>query len=293
MTSKHDARLTRATAATGPKRSSVAIPKPPLPYIRNACFDIKPHKPPPPFGGGSYLMPDPDKWNTDPWPGFEDAPSTIVEQCLEHLPRETTPPLPDKATRRLKVTQQIRCGDPCNVQVVRCDVDGKDLVAKIFDHLYFEFGTCEEYERSPTYFVEWFYSCEAAAYMRIGETGLDGEYTPGFEDCWSLKLPLHDAQGSFVAFREVRLILQQFVPGDTMEALIDRGKLDKIDPEVRMDLLDYVMEALTWLVFIEVQSDNLHPRNFMVWKDVNKSSRWQITLINFSHSRVRDLPNSE
>ncbi|KAH8743107.1 hypothetical protein F5883DRAFT_441360, partial [Diaporthe sp. PMI_573] len=265
---------------------SVAIPEPPLPYIRNAFFDIKPHKPPPPFGGSSYLKPDPDKWKCRP------VACTIVEQCLEHLPRETTPPLPDKATRRLKVTQQIRCGDPCNAQVVRCDIDGKDLVAKIFDPLYIESEKCEEYERSPTYFVESFYSCEAAAYMRIREKGLDGEYTPRFEGCWSLKLPLHDAEGRFMAFREVRLILQQFIPGDTMQALIDRGEVAKIDPEVRMDLLDRIMEAQSRL-FIGVQSDDLHPRNFMVWKDANKSNRWQITLIDFSHSRVRDLPNSK
>lgn len=201
MTSEHDARVTPPTntAATGPqvsgssppthtltdssKKPVVAISKPPLPYIRDACFDIKPHKPPPPFGGSSYLMPDPNKWDPTPWPDFnEDAPNTIVEQCLQHLPRKTTPP-PDKATRRLKVTQQIRSGDPCNAQVVRCDVDGKDLVTKIFDPLYMEFEMCWEYEFSPTYFMEWFYSCEAAAYIRIREKGLDGVYTPRFEDC--------------------------------------------------------------------------------------------------------------
>lgn len=306
MTSNHDVRVTPTTAATGPqaggssssnhtltaspKRPSVAIPRPPLPYIRNACFDIKPHKPPPPWGGSSYKMPDPKEWNPNPWPDYdEDAPDTMVEQCLGHLPRKTTPP-PDKATRHLKITQQIRCGDSCNAQVVRCDVDGKDLVAKIFDPLYMDFETCWEYERPPTYFMECFYSCEAAAYMRIREKGLDGKFTPRFGDCWYLELLIHDAEGRIVVSREIRLILQEFIPGDTMEALIEREEVDKIDPEVRMDLLDRVMEAETRLRFIGVQSDDQHPRNFMVWKDANESNRWQITWTDFSHSRVRDIP---
>lgn len=307
MDSKYVARVTPTTAAAGPqtggsyppndtltttpKSSSVPIPKPPVPYITNACFDIRPHEPPPPFGGSSYDKPDPAKWNAHPWPDFEDAPSTVVEQCLQHLPRATDL-ASDQAVRCLKITQQIRCGDPCNAQVVRCDVDGKDLVAKIFDPFYFELEKCQELELSPTYFAEFFYSCEAAAYTRIRENGLDGKYTPRFEGCWYLKRPVHDAEGRLVTVREVRLILQQFIPGDTMQRMIERKEVDKIDPEVRMDLLDRVMEAQSQLLFIGVQTDDLHPRNLMVWEDANKADRWQIALIDFSHSRVRDLPTS-
>ncbi|ROV87202.1 hypothetical protein VSDG_09944 [Cytospora chrysosperma] len=281
------------TLAASSKSSSAVTPKPPLPYVCDACFDIKPHEPPPAYdGGSSYFKPDPNEWNGMPWPRGEGAPSTIVEQCLGHLPRKTKPPS-DQAARRLQVTQQIRCGDPCNAQVVRCRVDGKDLVAKIFDPLYIDFYKCEDYDLSPTYFSERFYSCEAAAYMRIKEGGLDGKYTPSFEGCWFLELPLHDAGGRLVARREVRLILQQFVPGDTMQALVERGEADKIPPKVRMELLDRIMEAQSQLDFIGVQSNDLHPRNYIVAKDANDSHGWKITLIDFSQSRVRDLPNSK
>lgn len=301
---QHDPRVTPTTAATKPKAGGSSRPnttptasskgapgKPPLPYKPGACFEIKPHNPPPPFGGGSYKDPEPGEWNQNPWPEFfEDAPPTMVEQCLQHQPWRTTLP-PDQAIRNLKVTEKIRCKDPCNAQVVRCKVDGKDLVAKIFDPLYIDPAKCDELEVSPVTIAETYYSYEAAAYMRIKEKGLDGKYTPRFEGCWYMELPIHDANGC-LALREVRLILQQFITGDTMQHLIERGEVNKIPPEVRVDLLDRVMEVDARLALIGVQSDDLHPRNFMVWKDANKSNEWQITLIDFSHSRVSNLPTS-
>lgn len=210
----------------------------------------------------------------------------MIEQLLAHPPRKTTPH-PDQTARRLQVTQQIRCGDPCKAQVVRCLVDGRDLVAKIFDPLYVGL---DEDGFPPTYYSERFYSCEAAAYKRIKEGGLDGRFTPKFEGCWSLELPLRDPEGRLI-HREVRLILQQFIPGDTMQTLLERGVVGNFDPHVRMDMMDRLMEACSELDFIGVRNDDIHPRNLMVFKDAKKE--WQMTLIDFSHSRVRDLKYSK
>lgn len=276
-----------SSSSSSEATSSTNLQPPPLPYVPGACFDIKQHNPPPPYdGGGEYDSPDPKEWDGDPWLWGQGAPNTIIEQYLAVPPRKTTTP-PDQSARRLQVTDQIRCGDPCKAQVVRCRVDGKDLVAKIFDPLYVGF---DKYGRPPTYFSERFYSCEAAVYERITESGLDGKFTPKFEGCWYLELPLRDLNGH-VVLREVRLILQQFIPGDTIQALMERGEVDKIDAEVRMDLLDRVMEAISQLDFIGVQSFDMHPRNLIVAKDAQNS--WQITIIDFSHSRVQDLPNSK
>lgn len=116
--------------------------------------------------------------------------------CLEHRPWRTSRPPdqapPHEATRRLQVTQQIRCGDPYNAQVVRCRVHGKsvdgkenlagkDLMAKIFDPHYTGLKKCEECECSPTYFMGDYYSSEAAAYTGIKEKKLDGKFPPKFE----------------------------------------------------------------------------------------------------------------
>lgn len=275
------------SSSSSDELSTTNLLPPPLPYVPGACFDIKPHNPPPPYdGGGAYHKPDPKEWDGKPWPWGKGAPNTIVEQLLAHPPRKTIPH-PDKTARRLQITHQIRCGNPCNAQVVRCLVDGRDLIAKIFDPLYVGL---DEDGFPPTYFSERFYSCEAAAYERIKERGLDGKFTPKLEGFWYLEMPLRDPEGC-VVLREVRLILQQFIPGDTMQALSERGEVDKIDPEVRMDLLDRLAETVSQLHFIGVQSQDTHPRNLMVFKDAE--DEWQITLIDFSHSRVRDLPNSK
>lgn len=262
--------------------------RPPLPYVPGAHFEIKPHNPPPPLDDGSgYKKPDPKVWNMNPWPFGDGAPQGIVAQYLAHPPRVTTCP-ENQDKRDLVVTHQIRCGD-CMAQVVRCLVDGKERVAKIFDPLYVGIDKCNEDGFPPTYFSERFYSCEAAAYKRIKESGLDGKYTPEFDGCWFLELPLPDGKGNVVC-REVRLILQEFIPGDTIDALVRRGEAEKIHPDIRVDLLDQLMEAISHLAFIGVRNDDKHPRNFMVTKDEKKG--WRITLIDFSHSRVRDLPNS-
>lgn len=278
---------TPSSSSSSEETSSISLQPPPIPYVPGACFDIKPHNPPPPYdGGGEYHSPDPKEWDGDPWLWGQGAPNTIIEQYLAVPPRKTTTPQGQSA-RRLQVTHQIRCGDPCKAQVVRCRVDGRDLVAKIFDPLYVGL---DGYGRPPTYFSERFYSCEAAAYERIKERGLDGEFTPKYEGCWYFELPLRDLNGRVVR-REVRLILQEFIPGDTMQALGERGEVDKIDPMVRMELLDRLIEIISQLDFIGVQSHDIHPRNLMIFKDAK--NEWQITLIDFSHSRVQDLPNSK
>lgn len=74
--------------------------------------------------------------------------------------------------------------------------------------------------------------------------------------------------------------------------MIERKEVDKIDPEVRMDLLNRLMEGLSQLAFVGVQSNDLHPRNYMVSEDANEKNGWEITLIDFSHSRVSNLPTS-
>ncbi|KAI7782046.1 hypothetical protein LA080_013854 [Diaporthe eres] len=268
--------------------SGTDLQPPPLPYVPGACFDIKPHKPPPPYDdGGEYYRPDRKEWNGNPWPWGEGSPDNIIEQYFAVPPRTTTPP-PDQTVRRMEVTHQIRCGDPCKAQVVRCLVDGRDLVAKIFDPLYV--GLDHEYGCPPTHYSERYYSCEAAAYERIKQRGLDGRFTPKYEGCWSLELPLRDLNGRVVR-REVHLILQEFIPGDTMQALSERGEVDKIDPKVRMELLDRLTEIISQLDFIGVQSQDTHPRNLMIFKDAR--NEWQITLVDFSHSRVENLPNSK
>ena len=85
---------------------SGSLQPPPLPYLRNAHFDIKPHNPLPPFdNGGGYENPDPKEWNPNPWPFGDDAPKGIVTQYLAHPPRNSRNPRDKTFLRtRLSVT---------------------------------------------------------------------------------------------------------------------------------------------------------------------------------------------
>lgn len=49
-----------------------------------------------------------------------------------------------------------------------------------------------------------------------------------------------------------------------MEALTNRGEVERIDPNVRMDLLDRLIEARSRLTWIGVQSNGLHPRKYII-----------------------------
>ncbi|ROW04442.1 hypothetical protein VMCG_05091 [Cytospora schulzeri] len=234
-------------------------------------------------------MPPIEQWNWKPWSESKDIPKTMLEKCLKHPPIVTDTPK-DQDIRHLVITRQIRCGEGFDAQLVECHLGNpKDrLVAKIFDPLYLNLDGYENY--SPTYFCERHYSCEAAAYQRIKERGLDGRFTPRFEGSWSFEIPVRVDKDREVR-REVRLILQELIPGDTVKALIESKAAQKINPAVRMELLAQLMETYSHLQFIGVKHKDTYTRNAMVYKD--PKDVWHITLIDFSHSGVSGTPTSK
>lgn len=213
----------------------------------------------------------------------------MLEKCLKHTPIVTDAPK-DQNVRHLVITRQIRCGKGVDAQLVECHLGNPNnrLVAKIFDPLYLNLDGYEDY--SPTYFCERHYSCEAAAYQRIKERGLDGKFTPRFESSWSFDLPVRVNKDREVC-REVRLILQELIPGDTVKALIESKAAQKINPAVRMELLAQLMETYSRFDTIGVRHDDKYTRNAMVHKD--PKDKWYITLIDFSHSGVSGTPTSK
>lgn len=157
----------------------------------------------------------------------------------------------------------------------------KVFVAKIFDGLYIDSTDILD-DLGPTYYAESWYSREAAAYRRISENDLDGEFTPSFKRCWHFQVPLLDGQ-----LREVRMVLLERVPGSTMKSLIDSGEAKKIKPNLRLELMARLMENCSTLEFVGVRQGDMATRNVMV--DV-KSRR--ITLIDFSLSSMWGEPTS-
>ncbi|KKY37579.1 hypothetical protein UCDDA912_g02469 [Diaporthe ampelina] len=240
--------------------------RPTLPYVTGACFKIKRHEPLTPFDGGtSYENPE------------------------------------DRTTRRLDIVRQIRVRDGANSQVVQCRVDGIQgpLVAKIFDPLYSSDDVELDEGQSPVGLTESEWSREAAAYTKIKEQGLDGRYTPRFEGCWSFDIPyeLELVSNSAVTHistantttggrqsgssggkrhgessdqlvchtikvtRNVRLLLIEYIPGDSILHLLKSGNYKKIP--VQQEQRDQGVQE------------------------------WRAVWIDFGNSVVLDLPNAK
>lgn len=260
--------------------------KPALPYAPGAVLRIKQHIPPAPFGPG-YRPPFRRSLDRD----YRERHGTPSRCCLANPPPETAPH-PDQKMHSLKIVDQIACSDGRGAQLVTCHFAGHEadiFIAKIFDPLYYNW-----WDYDITYLADQHYSCEAAAFLRLrlvkdaDETGYPGVaqalkgLIPTYRGCWTWETVLLDGQR-----RDVRIILMSYFRLPTMKSIIDKGETVNIPLELRMQLFAKVLELHCWLRFFGVDQRDLHPRNILI--DIGQK---QVVLLDFSHSWVRDLPNS-
>lgn len=161
---------------------------------------------------------------------------------------------------------------------------------KIFDPLYYKWRGSD-----ITYLADQQYSCEAAAFSRLrlvkdadkmgfpGVTkALEGSI-PTYHGCWTWETALLDGRR-----RDVRMILIGYVPFPSIQSIDDRGEAENIAAKLRMQLFARALKLHCWLVFFGVDQHDFWPRNITVSVDQKR-----VVLLNFSHSIVRDLPNSK
>ncbi|KAG8157937.1 hypothetical protein KVR01_012209 [Diaporthe batatas] len=256
-------------------------------------------------------------------------------------------------TGRHAASKSVR--DGAHAQVVQCTVEGiqGQLVAKIFDPLYRWEGMDWDIGWSPVGLTESEWSREAAAYTRIEEMikkqGFDGRCTPRFEGCWSFDVPYelelvsNSAAGTATrgkqqqkssdealrrtikVTRNVRLLLMEYIPGDSILQLLETREYKKIPTEVRMDLVAQAAEAESALRHIRVSHGDPASRNVVVVctkKEHHHSSfsassshsgngeegagnehrrreqgvqecQWRVVWVDFGNSIVLDLPNAK
>ncbi|KAI7778581.1 hypothetical protein LA080_002003 [Diaporthe eres] len=256
---------------------------------------------------------------------------------------------------------RVRDGAYAQVVQCRVDGIRGPLVAKVFDPLYRWEDVALDEPQSPVGLTESEWSREAAAYERIRERGLDGTYTPRFEGCWSFDMPYElelglasdsaaghittaatmtggrqsgsagrkrrresskePARRTIKVTRTVRLLLMEYIPGDSILHLLETGAYRDIPPDVRMDLLARIGEAQSALWHIRVSHGDSHSRNVVVgvkeddhhssscshpgkgeegakngqkWREERGQGarEWRVVLIDFGKSVVMDLPNA-
>lgn len=166
----------------------------------------------------------------------------------------------------------------------------------------------------------------------IEKKRFDGRYTPRFKGCWSFDIPYklelvsnsparhastantttvgHKSRRNgeerqsesseelvretITVTRNVRLLLMEHIPGDSIYHLLKTGGYRDIPPKVRMDLVAQVAEAESALWHIRVSHGDRDSRNVLVVpvKKEQRVSGWRVVWIDFGNSVVLDLPNA-
>ncbi|OJJ70272.1 hypothetical protein ASPBRDRAFT_56092 [Aspergillus brasiliensis CBS 101740] len=257
---------------------STELPKPPVPYTLGWRFTAEYHSVPAPtlVTRGCCMNSESDK--------KERKHLSPVDRCLKR------PPLPGGKGNdavRLEILQLLKCGDGHNSQVFIVRLlastsqslpqDGTELVAKIYDPLYFN---DDEGRLNPFLCMDQYYTYEANVYKALGE--FQGRGIPRYYGSYSLDLPVDSKRN-----RTVRMILIEHIQGITMADAEPKWFSQSTRQHILkaiVDLESRIYEKDIWLI-------DLEPRNVIVSSAADSQPR--IVLIDFGHAlfnRRRDDP---
>ena len=237
--------------------------KPALPYLLGKCLTIRSHEPPAPTTGRRTYNPETARERETLHP---------LIRCQRH------PPLPGKdgqVMAEVEIIRPIRAGDKYSTQLVAvrvkssCDKLPKDIdvVAKIYDPLYFDH---DQDDADPFPYLDHDYSHEAAAYKALAE--LQGGIIPKFFGSFSIRIPVDTT-----AFRSVRLILIEFIPGHSIQQL---GSANLSQP-LRQTIMKEVINAESLIYTNNVLHQDMRPSNVLIC-GVPELKR--IVIIDFGHT---------
>jgi serine/threonine protein kinase len=244
------------------------LDKPRIPYTVGQTFTVRRHIPPAPF-----MSPYPNRR-----PPFPDnlQKLTQLEYCLSWHPLEGS--TCDDVTFSFTITKEVRVCDGRGAQVV---VVNGDLVAKIYDPLFYP-----PYENSSTrddvmMVADYDYTREAAAYNEL-RGPLEGTIIPRYHGSWTCDITVDTPSGP--RKRPVRLILMEFIGGVCMQDL-DPNDLTE---EERSNIMVKAIAAENAIAFHGVQHKDFAPRNVLCSGDLG-SPDLRVTIIDFNVSVVPRL----
>ncbi|GKZ38370.1 hypothetical protein AbraIFM66950_010527 [Aspergillus brasiliensis] len=257
---------------------STELPKPPVPYTRGWRFTAQYHSVSAPtlVTRGCCINSRSDK--------KERKHLSPVDRCLKQ------PPLPGgkgNDTVRLEVLQLLKAGDGHNSQVFTVRLlastsqslppDGTELVAKIYDPLYFD---DDEGYLNPFRCMDQYYTHEANAYKALGE--FQGRGIPRYYGSYSLDLPVDS-----IRTRTVRMILIEHIHGSTMAD----AEPESFSQSARQHIMKTIVDLESRIYEKDIWLIDLEPRNVIVSSAANSQPR--VVLIDFGHAlfnRRRDDP---
>ncbi|KAH7143538.1 hypothetical protein EDB81DRAFT_499635 [Dactylonectria macrodidyma] len=256
--------------------------RPEFPYRSGLKLTIRRHNPPPPYG--AYYLKGSKR-------DYAPPPSTLKvtqsEWCLQHPPEESRSPHPDTTPHTLRVLDEIACEDGRGAQVIRCCLDDDEsqvYAAKIYDALYYRWPD------DVTWVADEDYRREAAAYEEMQKLGVDGELAPEYFGSWTTDVV---ASTDTRALRPVRILLMEYLQGNSMLSLIDKNQVATIPPQRRLDILKTAIEAKSQLHLHHIWHGDFAPRNIMLVESHPMDEMPRVVLIDFNRSIVATQPNSK
>jgi hypothetical protein len=251
--------------------------KPKIPYVSGYKFTVQRHTPPDPFGGN---------YDTD-WPlergNWEEL--SQLENCLARspLPGETH----EDDTRALEITSRLHVGYDRGAQLV---VVNNDMVAKIYDPLYYAGYSEHGYIEDVVPLADGDYSREANAYNHLQKSEDAKRYTPTYHGSWTMEVDTLDplSENQVPRKRQVRLILIELVNGTCM-ANIDPYDLPR---KVRSNTVKKVLEAESYIFHAGVRHEDTCPRNVIILGDI-RSPKSQVKIIDFNVASIAHLDSQK
>jgi hypothetical protein len=244
------------------------LDKPRIPYTVGQTFTVRRHIPPPPF-----LQPYPNRR-----PPFPDnlQKLTQLEYCLSWHQLEGS--TCDDVTFSFTITKELRVCDGRGAQIV---VVNSDLVAKIYDPLFYPAYKNSSKRDDVIMKADYDYSRETAAYNEL-RGPLEGTIIPKYYGSWTYDVTVDTPSGS--KKRAVRLILMEFIDGVCIQDL----NPNNLTEEERSNIMVKAITAAGVITFCGIQHKDFAPRNVLCSGNL-RSTDLRVAIIDFNISVVTRL----
>lgn len=260
--------------------------KPSLPYALGTDLNVTVHTPPAPFGYG-YTTSYPEV--REDWENL-----TQLELCISHTPENSRSPIREK--RVLTITAIIRTGYNRGVQLV---IVNDDMVAKIYDPLYYQFFDDYDNKNNVLHDAHGDYSREVAAYLELQNSPAVLEVIPTYHGSYTIEVetPIESFGRMGSALRRVPLILIERLRGKTMADIHP----DTLSLDIKSAILKKAVHAESILAHADIVHHDFCPRNIIlvnpdrvepnVDRPVEIGLNTIVKIIDFNVSEVRTHPD--
>ena len=236
--------------------------KPEFPYVVGKSLQLRAHEPPAPVK--RYLRNDDQREK-------EQQSVHPLDRCLRH------PPLQGRNGQtgaEARIVRPIRAADGHRAQLLAVRIMSssshtipldRDLVAKIYDPLYFD--DMDEFD--PFLSSDAFYTHEAAAYTKL--SALQGDAIPRYFGSFTIRWPARQTS------RLVRLVLMELIPGRSLYQLMTTS----LPRTLRQSIMKKIVDAESAICARSVRHKDVRPINIMIGMVDGKVKR--VAIVDFGY----------